>query len=102
VKQLLPLLILSILFAAFAVKKETPSELTQLVVTIPELKSSSLKQDLEKDFSKLAGVTFCETSLMTKTLVLKYNSRKLAFNDIHSVFRKWGCHPADFSYQRLY
>ncbi|MDP6571120.1 MAG: hypothetical protein QF472_06185 [Candidatus Marinimicrobia bacterium] len=101
-KQLLPLLILSILFAAFAVQKESPLELTQLVVTVPELNSSELKQDLEKDFSKLAGVSFCETSLMTKTLVLKYNSRKLETADIHSVFRKWGCNPADFFYQRLY
>ena len=87
---------------AFAVQKKSPDELTQLVVTVPELNSPDIQEDLELDFNKLKGVQFCETSLLTKTLILKYDSRKIATADIANVFRKWECNPGEFSYQKLY
>ena len=93
---------MSILFTAFAVQKNNSVELTQLVVTIPELNSISLQTDLEMDFNKMGGVQFCETSLLTKTMVLKYNSRKITQTEIENVFRKWECNPREYSYQKLY
>ena len=87
---------------AFAVQKNNSAELTQLVVTIPELNSISLQTDLEMDFNKMGGVQFCETSLLTKTMVLKYNSRKIAQPEIKNVFRKWECNPREYYYQKLY
>ena len=93
---------MSILFTAFAVQKNNSVELTQLVVTIPELNSISLQTDLEIDFNKMGGVQFCETSLLTKTMVLKYNSRKIAQTEIKNVFRKWECNPREYYYQKLY
>ena len=101
-KQLLLLIIISILFAAFTVQKNISAELTQLVVTIPELTSSDLQKKLEVDFSNLGGVQFCETSLLTKTLILKYDSKKVSPYEIEYVFRKWGCKPGKFSYQKLF
>ena len=101
-KQLLLLIIISILFAAFTVQKNIPAELTQLVVTIPELTSSDLQKKLEVDFSNLGGVQFCGTSLLTKTLILKYDSKKVSSEEIEYVFRKWECKPGKFSYQKLY
>tara|TARA_B000000460_G_C21174113_1_gene246717 strand:+ start:55 stop:336 length:282 start_codon:yes stop_codon:yes gene_type:complete len=93
---------MSILFTAFSVQKNNSAELTQLVVTIPELNSISLQTDLEMDFNKMGGVQFCETSLLTKTMVLKYNSRKIAQTEIKNVFRKWECNPREYYYQKLY
>ena len=93
---------MAILFTAFAVQKDNSVELTQLVVTIPELNSISLQTDLEMDFNKMGGVQFCETSLLTKTMVLKYNSRKIAQTEIKNVFRKWECNPREYYYQKLY
>ena len=101
-KQLLLLIIISILFAAFTVQKNISAELTQLVVTIPELTSSDLQKTLAVDFSHLGGVQFCETSLLTKTLILKYDSKKLSSDEIEYVFRKWECKPGKFSYQKLF
>ena len=101
-KQLLLLIIISILFAAFTVQKNISAELTQLVVTIPELTSSDLQKKLEVDFSNLVGVQFCETSLLAKTLILKYDSKKLSSDEIEYVFRKWECKPGKFSYQKLF
>ncbi len=100
-KQLLLLIIFSILFAAFTVQKNISAELTQLVVTIPELTSPHLQKKLEVDFSNLGGVQFCETSLLTKTLILKYDSKKVSLDEIEDVFRKWECSPGKYTYQKL-
>ena len=56
----------------------------------------------EMDFNKMGGVQFCETSLLTKTMVLKYNSHKIGQTEIENVFRKWECNPGEYSYQKLY
>ena len=101
-KQLFSLFIISILFAAFAVQNNTPAELIQLVVKIPELNSSELQKNLEIEFKSLGGVQICETSLLTQTMVLKYNSRKIALTEIENVFHKWECNPREYSYQKLY
>ena len=101
-KQLFSLFIISILFAAFAVQKNTPVELTQLVVTIPELNSSTLQKNLENEFKSLGGVQICETSLMTKTLMMNYDPRKVRQSKIYNVFQKWECNPGSYSYQKLY
>ena len=101
-KQLFSLFIISILFAAFAVHKNTSSELIQLVVTIPELNSSELQKNLENEFKSLGGVQICETSLMTKTLMMNYDPRKVRQSKIYNVFQKWECNPGSYSYQKLY
>ena len=101
-KQLFLLFIISILFAAFAVQKNTSAELTQLVVTIPELNSSELQKNLENEFKSLGGVKICETSLMTKTLMMNYDPRKVRQSKIYNVFQKWECNPGSYSYKKLY
>ena len=101
-KQLFSLFIISILFAAFAVQKNTSAELIQLVVTIPELNSSELQKNLEVEFKSMDGVQICETSLMTKTLMMNYDHRKVGQNQIENVFQKWECNPGSYSYQKLY
>ena len=101
-KQLFSLFIISILFAAFAVQKNTPAELIQLVVTIPELNSSELQKNLENEFKSLGGVKICETSLMTKTLMMNYDPRKVRQSKIENIFQKWECNPGSYSYQKLY
>ena len=92
-KQLFSFFIISFLFAAFAIQKNTPLELTQLVVTIPELNSSKLQKNLELEFKNLGGVKICETSLMTKTLMMNYDHRKVGKKDIDNVFQKWDAIP---------
>ncbi len=95
-------IIFSILFAAFTVQKNNSVKLTQLVVTIPELTTSDLQKNLEMDLNNIKGVKLCETSLMTKTLMLNYDPRKVKKNDIDYVFKKWECKPDQYSYQKIY
>ena len=101
-KQFSLLIIISIFFAAFTVQKNNPLKLTQLVVTIPELTTSILQKNLELDLNNIRGVKLCETSLMTKTLMLNYDPRKVKQNEIDNVFKKWECNPGQPSYQKIY
>ena len=101
-KQFVLLIIISILFAAFTVQKNTSVKLTQLVVTIPELTTSVLQKNLEMDLNNISGVQLCETSLMTKTLMLNYDPRKVKQNEIDNVLKKWECKPNQYSYQKIY
>ena len=99
-KQFALLIIISIFFAAFTVQKNNPLKLTQLVVTIPELTTSNLQKNLEMDLNNISGVQLCETSLMTKTLMLNYDPRKVKQNEIDNVLKKWECKPNQYSYQK--
>ncbi|SVE41957.1 uncharacterized protein METZ01_LOCUS494811 [marine metagenome] len=101
-KQFLLLIIISILFAVFTVPKNNSLEFTQLVVTIPELTNAGLQKNLEMDLNNIKGVKLCETSLMTKTLMLNYDPRKVKKNEIDYVFKKWECKPDQYSYQKIY
>ena len=101
-KQFLLLITITILIAAFTVNKYSSVDITQLVVTIPELTTSDLQGKLEIDFNNLSGVIKCETSIMTKTLMMKYDDNKVGPDEIQSVFLKWGCTPDEYSYQKLY
>ena len=53
------------------------------------------------DFNRMNGVESCETSVMTNTLVLKYDSRNLDLADIKNVLQKWECHADNFSYKNI-
>ena len=101
-KQFVLLITISILFAAFTVQKNISVKLTQLVVTIPELTTSDLQKNLEMDLNNISGVQLCETSLMTKTLMLNYDPRKVKQNEIDNVLKKWECKPNQYSYQKIY
>ena len=100
-KQIIPLILLSIVFAIFTAQKTSSLYLTQLVVTISGESQALLYESLEKDFSKMNGVKLCETSLMTKTLILNFDSQKVKTTDIKSVLKKWECSPDEYSYRKL-
>ena len=101
-KPIFLLIIITILFAAVTVKKSNSVKLTQLVVTIPELTTSDLQKNLEMDLNNISGVQLCETSLMTKTLMLNYDPRKVKQNEIDHVLKKWECTTGQYSYQKIY
>ena len=101
-KQYFLFIAVSVLFAAFTMEKYNPVDVTQLVVTIPELSTLGLKEKLELDFNNMTGVSKCEASLMTKTMLMKYDAREVSPEQIQSIFQKWSCTPGEYSYQKLY
>ena len=71
--QLLPVIIFSTLLTAFTVKQFDSPEIIQMVVTLPQLNSKSLQENLELDIQKLSGIKFIDISLISKTLILNYD-----------------------------
>ena len=100
-KQLLPVILFSILLTAFTVQKYDSSEITQMVVTLPGLNSKALQMDLEADIHNLPGVQFIETSLISQTLILNYDPRKLSLVKIEHILHKWGCSPGESFFQNV-
>ena len=100
-KQLLPVTIFIILLTAFTVQKLDSQEITQMVLTVPELNSKELQKDLEADIFKLPGIKFIETSLITKTLILNYDARKLSLEEVDHILHKWGCSQGESSFHSL-
>ena len=100
-KQLLSVILFPILLTAFTVQKFNSNEITQIVLTIPELNSKALQIDLEKDLHNLPGMKFIETSLISKTLVANYDARKISSKEIEHILHKWGCTPGELSFQTI-
>ena len=86
---------------AITLQKLNSKEITQMVVTLPELNSIELQRDLEMDINKLPGIKFIETSLISKTLVLNYDAHKLSLEEVDHILHKWGCSPGESSFHNL-
>ena len=76
---------------AFTVKRFDSPKIIQMVITLPELNSKAMQMDLEADMHNLSGIEFIETSLLSKTMMLNYDSRKLSFKEFDYILQKWGC-----------
>ena len=72
-----------------------------MVVTLPGLNSRAIQMDLEADIHNLPGVQFIETSLISQTLILNYDARKLSLVKIEHILHKWGCGPGESSFHNL-
>ena len=72
-----------------------------MVVTLPELNSQTLLKVLEADINNLSGIHFIDLSLISKTLIIHYDPRKLSLDGILHILHKWGCTPGELSFQSL-
>ena len=100
-KHILGFFIIILLFLAFSARNIIYQDLTQVVITIPELNSTEAQASLEKEFAKLWGVEHCDTSLKTKTLILKLDEHKIGKSKIINVLQKWGCTVSNMSFIKL-
>ena len=86
---------------AFTVKRFDSPKIIQMVITLPELNSKAIQMDLEADIKNLSGIEFIETSLLSQTMILNYDSRKLSINEFDYILQKWGCRAGESSFQSL-
>lgn len=89
-----------LILAVFLVSSSQPRNITEAVLTLKNLSSNNYIS-IEKDFSRLRGVDFCEVSLLTNTVTLQIDDRKISKNDIENILRKWGCSPLNSSFIKL-
>ena len=94
------LFILSI--SVFLISSSRSSEdITQAIISIPNLTSVDVQQNIEQEFLSISGVQSCESSLMTNMLTLHYDDRKLSKNEINRILEKWGCYPDSYTFHKF-
>jgi len=98
-KQFIYVILFSVSIIAFAVYGFSSKNITEMVVTLPDLDSREMQKNLEIDINRLPGIRFFETSLSSQTLILNYNPNKLSKESVDGILKKWDCNPGEFSFR---
>ena len=74
---------------------------TQVVVCVDGL-DMKLQTFIERELSGLNGVDFCESSLMTRTIILNIDDSIVSEKDLIHTLKKWGINAKEFHYSKLH
>ena len=100
-KQVIAFLLLSFLCAFISINTSSHGSQTEAVISLDDFSDPQIHKNIKQEFSKINGVSFCETSLRTKTVVVQFDEHKFQISDIKNVFKKWECKVKDMSFHSL-
>ena len=100
-KQVIAFLLLSFLCAFISINTSSRGSQTEAVISLDDFSDPQIHKNIKQEFSKINGVSFCETSLKTKTVMVQFDEHKFQISDIKNVFNKWGCKVKDMSFHSL-
>ena len=100
-KQILVLTILLFLFGLFFFRDTIYAD-TQVVLRVSGMEGAKLQYNLEKELKTLNGVENCETSLSTKTIILKIDDDLIGEKQLRRILNKWNCNIEEFHFNKLY
>ena len=100
-KQVIAFLSLSFLCAFISTNTSSRGSQTEAVISLDDFSDPQIHKNIKREFSKISGVSFCETSLRTKTVVVQFDEHKFQINDIKNVLNKWECKVKDMSFYSL-
>ena len=100
-KQVIVFLLLSLLCAFISTHTSSRGTQTEVVISLDDFSDPQIHRNIKQEFSKINGVSFCETSLKTKTVVVQFDEHKFQISDIKNVFNKWECKVKDMSFHSL-
>jgi copper chaperone CopZ len=99
-KQIFAFLLLSFLCAFISTNTSSGSQ-TEAVIALDSFPDPQTHKNIKREFSKINGVSFCETSLKTKTVLVQFDQTKFQISDIKNVLKKWECKVKDMSFHNL-
>ena len=100
-KQVIAFLLLSFLCVFISINTSSRGSQTEAVISLDDFSDPQIHKNIKQEFSKINGVSFCETSLKTKTVVVQFDEHKFQISDIKNVFNKWECKVKDMSFHSL-
>ncbi len=100
-KQLVYIIFFVAGMTVFTVQAFDSEDMIEMVVTLPELESREMQENLEVDIKRMPGVKFVETSLSSQTLILNYDPQKVSRESIENILEKWDCDPGEFSFRNV-
>ena len=100
-KQVIAFLLLSFLCAFISTNTSSAGSQTEAIISLDDFSDPQIHKNIIQEFSKINGVSFCETSLKTKTVVVQFDEHKFQISDIKNVLNKWECKVKDMSFHSL-
>jgi copper chaperone CopZ len=100
-KQVIAFLLLSLLCAFISTNTSSGGCQTEAVISLDDFSDPQIHKNIKHEFSKINGVSFCETSFKTKTVVVQFDESKVQISDIGNVFSKWGCKVKNMTFHSL-
>lgn len=100
-KQITILTISIFLFGLFFFRSTIIAD-TQVVLRVEGMENQKLQINLEKELASLNGVENCETSLSTKTIILKIDDDIIGKKELSRILNKWNCSIEEFQFNKLF
>ena len=71
------------------------------MINTSPLKSPEIAENIEKELSKMKGISSYEISLQSNVLLVNYDDKQVNDKDIVGVLKKWGCDTYEISFNLI-
>ena len=75
---------------------------TEVTITVPNLTTYELANQIKNEIKEYKDMEFVEGSLETKTLVLRVNESSFNKSKFDKILFKWGCTAKEYYFRKLY
>ena len=89
-------------FLATKISSNNTSPSTRIVINTSPLESPELAKNIEKELSKIKGISSYEVSLQSNVLLVNYDDKQVDDKDIVGILKKWGCNTYEISFKYLH
>ena len=98
-RQVAVIIILSFLFAFIQNSNRNNKHYAEAVISLPNLNNHLLKIKLETEFNNIDGIFYSEASILSHTIIVKYDPSDLNKTDLEAILLKWGCSVSNINFQ---
>ena len=100
-RQITLIAALFFLFSIFFFRNTINAD-TQVVLRVSGMENPKLQLNLKKELENLSGIENCETSLSTKTIILKIDDDIIGEKELKRILKKWNCDIKEFHFNKLF
>lgn len=101
-KQVAGLFLVMLLCAFISTNTSSDNWRIEAVISLDNPADTQIHQSLIQEFSKINGVSFCETSIYTNTIFIQFDEKKFSIDGLKHVLDKWECKINNISYNTLF
>ena len=84
------------------VSSNNTSPSIQMIVNTSPIEGFQIASNIEKELSKMKGISSYEVSLESDMLLVNYDDEQIDDSDIVYVLKKWGCNPYKISFNPIF
>ncbi len=84
------------------VSSSNTSPSIQMIVNTSHIEGPQVANNIEKELSKMKGISSYEVSLESDMLLVNYDDKQIDDTDIVGVLKKWGCNTYEISFNPIF